>query len=155
MSDPFETTIYEETVELAPEKKQARTSGTGRLLALHVPARTQRRRRSFAGPALAVAALPEPVITNPSEATVSDETLEVTPEAQWILEQESTRGVPSVYRTAKGPFRLREGVRDYYMGDKAQSDDLRDQYRGATKYVMERYGSWERAKRFWEQHGYY
>ena len=85
----------------------------------------------------------------------NDETLDVEPEAQWIFVKESTRESPGVYRTAYGAFQLREAVRDYYMGEKSQSRDLRDQYDAATKYVLERYGSWARAKRFWQQHGYY
>ena len=154
MSDPFETTIGNETtVEVAPK---VRTSGTGRLLALAAAAEgTRQRRRLLDSPVALGAGTPAPKVESPFEATVTDETLEVEADAQWILEQESTRGVPSVYRTAYGAFKLREGIRDYYMGDKAESADLRDQYRAATKYVIERYGSWERAKRFWERHGYY
>jgi hypothetical protein len=45
--------------------------------------------------------------------------------------------------------------RKHYMGADYASTDLNKQYAGATKYVTERYGSWQKARTFWQNHHWY
>jgi hypothetical protein len=57
--------------------------------------------------------------------------------------------------TAFGAFQMIDWNRQHYMGDKWQSTNLADQYKAATAYVHDRYGSWDAAKAFWQQHNWY
>ena len=89
--------------------------------------------------------------------------------AQWIMMHEShgsttaghlhkqgrgdgTRGNHS---SAFGAFQMIEANRKRYMGHDYQSTDFNKQYAAASRYVHDRYGSWERAVSFWRRHHWY
>jgi hypothetical protein len=89
--------------------------------------------------------------------------------AQWIMMRESGGsttaghlhfqgrgdGTPGNHSSAFGAFQMIEATRKRYMGADYQSTDFAKQYAGATRYVMDRYGSWEKAKSFWIAHHWY
>ncbi|HEY4056235.1 MAG TPA: hypothetical protein VGM39_06480 [Kofleriaceae bacterium] len=89
--------------------------------------------------------------------------------AAWIMQHESggrtnagflhsqgrgdgTRGNHS---SAFGAFQMIQATRRQYMGANYQSTDFNTQYRAATHYVQDRYGSWEAAQQFWQRHRWY
>ncbi len=77
--------------------------------------------------------------------------------ARWIMMKESG-GDPlaqNPHSTAFGAFQMLAATRKAYMGASWQSTDLGDQYAGASRYVRERYGSWDNAKVFWQNHQWY
>jgi len=82
--------------------------------------------------------------------------------AQWIMTHESS-GNPfaghlhasRTHSSAFGAFQMLEANRRHYLGRDYQTTDLAKQYRAASQYVHERYGSWERAQSFWRQHRWY
>ena len=59
------------------------------------------------------------------------------------------------HSSAFGAFQMIEATRKRYMGADYQSTDFSKQYSAATRYVTDRYGSWERAKSFWVGHHWY
>ncbi|HEY4178296.1 MAG TPA: hypothetical protein VGM90_15720 [Kofleriaceae bacterium] len=65
---------------------------------------------------------------------------------------DGTRGNQS---SAFGAFQMIQSTRRQYMGANYQSTDFNTQYRAATHYVQDRYGSWEGAQRFWQRHHWY
>lgn len=89
--------------------------------------------------------------------------------AQWIMMHESGGsttaghlhkqgrgdGTPGNHSSAFGAFQMIEATRKQYMGADYQSTDFEKQYAAATKYVTTRYGSWEKAKSFWQAHRWY
>jgi hypothetical protein len=89
--------------------------------------------------------------------------------AQWIMMHESGGsttaghlhaqgrgdGTPGNHSSAFGAFQMIEATRRRYMGADYQSTDFSKQYSAATRYVTDRYGSWERAKSFWVGHHWY
>jgi hypothetical protein len=50
---------------------------------------------------------------------------------------------------------MTEANRKHYMGGDYQSTDFNKQYAAASRYVRERYGSWEGAASFWRAHRWY
>ena len=77
--------------------------------------------------------------------------------ARWIMQHESG-GNPNAknpHSTAFGAFQMLKATRKQYMGADWQSHDLSKQYAGASKYVQQRYGSWDNAKSFWQRHHWY
>jgi hypothetical protein len=77
--------------------------------------------------------------------------------ARWIMMRESG-GNPRAQNpssTAYGAFQMLKATRKQYMGADWQSSDLGAQYAGATRYVNQRYGGWDQAKRFWQSHHWY
>ena len=78
-------------------------------------------------------------------------------DARWIMQHESG-GNPHAqnsHSTAYGAFQMLKATRKQTMGADWQSGDLGAQYRGATKYVNQRYGGWSGARRFWQSHHWY
>lgn len=65
---------------------------------------------------------------------------------------DGTRGNHS---SAFGAFQMIERNRKHYMGADYQSTDFNKQYAAASRYVRERYGSWEGAASFWRSHHWY
>jgi hypothetical protein len=65
---------------------------------------------------------------------------------------DGTRGNHS---SAFGAFQMIEAQRKHYMGRDYQSTDFNKQYAAASRYVHDRYGSWERAASFWRAHRWY
>jgi hypothetical protein len=65
---------------------------------------------------------------------------------------DGTRGNHS---SAFGAFQMIERNRKHYMGGDYQSTDFNKQYAAASRYVRERYGSWEGAASFWRSHHWY
>lgn len=96
--------------------------------------------------------------------TISDELLTVPSggtnmpaSARWIMQHESG-GNPHAKNptsTAYGAFQMLKATRKQYMGSDWQSSNLDAQYRGASKYVNQRYGGWDNAKAFWQSHHWY
>lgn len=79
------------------------------------------------------------------------------PNARWIMMRESN-GNPFAKNptsSAFGAFQMIRANRKRYMGRNWQSTDLGLQYRAATSYVRDRYGSWSAAKRFWQRNRWY
>src|SRR5262245_32220159 len=77
--------------------------------------------------------------------------------ARWIMQRESN-GNPHAknpHSSAFGAFQMLRGTRKQYMGANWNSHDINAQYAGASKYVHSRYGSWTRAKAFWQRHHWY
>ena len=77
--------------------------------------------------------------------------------ARWIMQHESG-GNPRAqnpHSTAYGAFQMLRATRKQYMGANWQSSDLGQQYQGASRYVQDRYGSWDNAKAFWQSHHWY
>ena len=64
-------------------------------------------------------------------------------------------GTPGNYSSAFGAFQMIESTRKRYMGADYQSTDFGKQYAAATRYVTDRYGSWEAAQGFWKAHHWY
>ena len=89
--------------------------------------------------------------------------------AQWIMMHESGGsttaghlysqcrgdGTPGNHSSAFGAFQMIQATRKRYMGADYQSTDFAKQYAGATRYVTDRYGSWDKAKSFWIAHHWY
>ena len=89
--------------------------------------------------------------------------------ATWIMQHESGGsttaghlhstgrgdGTPGNPSSAFGAFQMIEAQRKKYMGADYQSTDFNKQYAAATKYVTDRYGSWDAAKTFWQGHHWY
>ena len=89
--------------------------------------------------------------------------------AQWIMMRESGGsttaghlhsqgrgdGTPGNHSSAFGAFQMIEATRRRYMGADYQSTDFSKQYSAATRYVTDRYGSWDNAKSFWVGHHWY
>jgi hypothetical protein len=89
--------------------------------------------------------------------------------AQWVMMHESGGsttaghlhkqgrgdGTPGNHSSAFGAFQMIESTRKQYMGKDYQSTDFGKQYAAATRYVTDRYGSWEGAQRFWKSHHWY
>jgi hypothetical protein len=89
--------------------------------------------------------------------------------AQWIMMHESGGsataghlraqgrgdGTPGNHSSAFGAFQMIEATRRRYMGADYQSTDFSKQYAAATRYVSDRYGSWDAAKAFWQSHHWY
>jgi len=77
--------------------------------------------------------------------------------ARWIMQHESN-GNPHAqnrHSSAFGAFQMIKANRKAYMGADWQSHDLGKQYAGASRYVRQRYGSWDNAKAFWQRHHWY
>ena len=77
--------------------------------------------------------------------------------ARWIMQHESG-GNPNArnpHSTAFGAFQMLKATRQPYMGANWQSHDLGAQYAGASRYVHQRYGTWDNAKAFWQRHHWY
>jgi len=77
--------------------------------------------------------------------------------ARWIMQRESG-GNPHAqnrHSSAFGAFQMIRANRKHYMGANWQSHDLGAQFRAASRYVHDRYGSWDGAKRFWQRHHWY
>lgn len=64
-------------------------------------------------------------------------------------------GTPGNHSSAFGAFQMIEATRKRYMGADYQSTDFSKQYSAATRYVTDRYGSWEAAQGFWRGHHWY
>ncbi len=89
--------------------------------------------------------------------------------AAWIMQHESGGsttaghlhkqgrgdGTPGNHSSAFGAFQMIEATRKRYMGADYQSTDFSKQYSAATRYVTDRYGSWEAAQGFWKSHHWY
>jgi hypothetical protein len=89
--------------------------------------------------------------------------------AQWIMMHESGGsptaghlhaqgrgdGTPGNHSSAFGAFQMIEATRKRYMGADYQSTNFSKQYSAATRYVTDRYGSWESAQGFWKSHHWY
>jgi hypothetical protein len=89
--------------------------------------------------------------------------------AGWIMQHESGGsttaghlhkqgrgdGTPGNHSSAFGAFQMIEATRKRYMGADYQSTDFSKQYSAATRYVTDRYGSWESAQTFWKSHHWY
>jgi hypothetical protein len=89
--------------------------------------------------------------------------------AQWIMMHESAGsttaghlhaqgrgdGTPGNQSSAFGAFQMIEATRRHYMGADYQSTNFSKQYSAATRYVSDRYGSWDAAKSFWQAHRWY
>ena len=75
-------------------------------------------------------------------------------DARWIMMKESggRTHVKNPHSSAFGAFQMIKANRKHYMGKNWQSTDFNAQYRAASHYVKDRYGSWARAKRFWQSH---
>ncbi len=77
--------------------------------------------------------------------------------ARWIMMHESG-GNPHAknpHSTAFGAFQMLKATRKQYMGADWQSHDLSKQYAGASRYVRDRYGNWDKAQQFWQKHHWY
>ncbi len=77
--------------------------------------------------------------------------------ARWIMQHESggNTHAQNPHSTAFGAFQMLRATRKATMGSHWQSTDLGEQYAGASKYVHQRYGTWDNAKRFWQSHHWY
>jgi hypothetical protein len=89
--------------------------------------------------------------------------------AHWIMMHESSGSVTAGHlhkqgrgdgtrgnhSSAFGAFQMIEATRKHYMGRDYQSTDFSKQYAAASRYVRDRYGSWERAQHFWRTHHWY
>jgi len=89
--------------------------------------------------------------------------------ATWIMQHESGGsptaghlhsmgrgdGTPGNQSSAFGAFQMIESTRKHYMGADYQSTDFSKQYAAATRYVTDRYGSWDAAQTFWKAHHWY
>jgi hypothetical protein len=89
--------------------------------------------------------------------------------AQWIMMHESGGsttaghlhsqgrgdGTPGNHSSAFGAFQMIEATRKQYMGADYQSTNFSKQYAAASRYVADRYGGWDAAKRFWVAHHWY
>jgi len=89
--------------------------------------------------------------------------------AQWIMMHESGGsptaghlhaqgrgdGTPGNHSSAFGAFQMIEATRKRYMGADYQSTSFSKQYSAASRYVTDRYGSWESAQGFWKSHHWY
>jgi hypothetical protein len=64
-------------------------------------------------------------------------------------------GTPGNHSSAFGAFQMIEANRKRYMGADYQSTDFSKQYAAATRYVTDRYGSWEGAQAFWQKNHWY
>ena len=79
------------------------------------------------------------------------------PDAAWIMQRESG-GNPRAQNptsSAYGAFQMIKATRKAYMGADWQSSNLCTQYQGASRYVNERYGSWAKARQFWQRNHWY
>lgn len=93
----------------------------------------------------------------------------IDPAAQWVMQHESGGsttagfltaqgrgdGTPGNHSSAFGAFQLTRANRIKYMGKDFESTSFDKQYAGASHYVQDRYGSWGRAKAFWQGHRWY
>jgi hypothetical protein len=79
------------------------------------------------------------------------------PNARWIMMHESSgrTHVKNPHSSAFGAFQMIKANRKHYMGANWQSTDFSAQYRAASSYVRDRYGSWARARSFWNRHHWY
>ena len=79
------------------------------------------------------------------------------PNARWIMMRESGGRTHAKNPTSSafGAFQMIKANRKHYMGRNWQSTDFGAQYRAASHYVRDRYGSWASAKRFWQRHHWY
>jgi hypothetical protein len=89
--------------------------------------------------------------------------------ARWIMMRESGGsttaghlhfagrgdGTPGNHSSAFGAFQMIEANRKRYMGADYQSTDFSKQYAAASRYVTDRYGSWEGAQAFWQKNHWY
>src|SRR4051812_28672770 len=77
--------------------------------------------------------------------------------ARFIMQHESNgrTTAKNPHSSAFGAFQMIIANRRHYMGRNAGSTNLDDQYAAATHYVKDRYGSWDRAKAFWQRHHWY
>ena len=77
--------------------------------------------------------------------------------ARWIMQHESNgrTTAKNPHSSAFGAFQMIAANRRHYMGRNMNSTDLGAQYAAATRYVQDRYGSWDRAKAFWLRHHWY
>ncbi len=77
--------------------------------------------------------------------------------ARWIMQHESAgrTSAKNPHSTAFGAFQMLKANRKHYQGAQWQSTDLGVQYAAASHYVKDRYGSWDRAKAFWQSHHWY
>lgn len=64
-------------------------------------------------------------------------------------------GTPGNHSSAFGAFQMIEATRRQYMGADYQSTDFSKQYSAASRYVSDRYGSWDAAKSFWQKNHWY
>lgn len=97
-------------------------------------------------------------------ATASDEELlrvqgafTMPASARWIMQRESggRTHAKNPHSSAFGAFQMIKANRRHYMGANWQSTDLGAQFAAASHYVRDRYGSWDRAKAFWQRHHWY
>ena len=79
------------------------------------------------------------------------------PNARWIMMRESggRTAAKNPTSSAFGAFQMIKANRKRYMGSNWQSTSLNAQYRAASAYVRDRYGSWAAAKRFWQRNRWY
>ena len=77
--------------------------------------------------------------------------------ARWIMQRESNgrTTAKNPHSSAFGAFQMIKANRKRYMGANFASTDLGAQYAAASHYVRDRYGSWDRAKAFWQRHHWY
>jgi hypothetical protein len=89
--------------------------------------------------------------------------------ATWVMQHESGGsttaghlhsqgrgdGTAGNQSSAFGAFQMIEATRKRYMGADYQSTDFSKQYSAATRYVSDRYGSWDGAESFWKAHHWY
>jgi hypothetical protein len=89
--------------------------------------------------------------------------------ATWIMQHESGGsttaghlhaqgrgdGTAGNHSSAFGAFQMIEATRKRYMGADYQSTSFAKQYSAATRYVTDRYGSWDGAQSFWRAHHWY
>jgi len=77
--------------------------------------------------------------------------------ARWIMQHESggNTHAKNPHSSAFGAFQMLKATRRQYMGGNMNSTNLDDQYAGASGYVRDRYGSWDKAKAFWQKHHWY
>jgi hypothetical protein len=63
--------------------------------------------------------------------------------------------VKNPHSSAFGAFQMIKANRKRYMGANWQSTNFNAQYRAASAYVRDRYGSWANARRFWQRNHWY
>jgi hypothetical protein len=59
------------------------------------------------------------------------------------------------HSSAFGLFQMIAANRKHYMGRDWQSTDPNKQFAAASRYVHDRYGSWDNAKAFWQRRHWY
>jgi hypothetical protein len=64
-------------------------------------------------------------------------------------------GTPGNHSSAFGAFQMIKANRRRYMGADYESTDFGRQYDAASRYVRDRYGSWDAAKTFWQANRWY